>query len=614
MISFFLDIFWGRSIAMRLLWIAGSFLIPIGVLFSIYLNAAEKDIVFAEKEIVGNNYQNRIMEVLRPLLAHRALVNKGAINEDQARRLRSDIEKALDNLEREDARSGKALEFTPEGLRLRKRDGSNFPNLRREWDIIKGEISQTNAKESELKHVKMIETIQSMIVHLGDTSNLILDPDLDSYYLMDASLSALPTLAKRLSDLQARVLMKEKSESNELEMNLLARRASEDDMSRAEKDIETTIAEDERFHGLLEGLSDLKNSTGALKTVVEEALAASLLPEAPTAGSQLSEAIDRTCTCQQAVSTQLEKLLQRRISTFRSQKHMGILLMSASLLLAIALVIWIGFSIVNPMSAGAKSLTSAAENQRMTSLELTNNAEETSTQAQVVSAAAEQVSANVRSVAAAAEEMDATIREVASKAHQAARVAADAVTLAQSTSGLVSSLGESGSRIGGVVKLITSIAEQTNLLALNATIEAARAGEVGKGFAVVANEVKELAKETARATEDISGKINAIQQDTANAVRAISEVQATIKHINDIQSAIASAVEEQSATTREIGRNVTEAARGTADIASNIAGVAQAARGTSAGAHQVSASSGALLMLAGKLRALIGGKTNSKES
>jgi hypothetical protein len=159
MISFFLDIFWGRSIAMRLLWIAGSFLIPIGVLFSIYLNAAEKDIVFAEKEIVGNNYQNRIMEVLRPLLAHRALVNKGAINEDQARRLRSDIEKALDNLEREDARSGKALEFTPEGLRLRKRDGSNFPNLRREWDIIKGEISQTNAKESELKHVKMIETI-----------------------------------------------------------------------------------------------------------------------------------------------------------------------------------------------------------------------------------------------------------------------------------------------------------------------------------------------------------------------------------------------------------------------------------------------------------------------
>ena len=129
----------------------------------------------------------------------------------------------------------------------------------------------------------------------------------------------------------------------------------------------------------------------------------------------------------------------------------------------------------------------------------------------------------------------------------------------------MSSLGESGSRIGGVVKLITSIAEQTNLLALNATIEAARAGEVGKGFAVVANEVKELAKETARATEDISGKINAIQQDTANAVRAISEVQATIKHINDIQSAIASAVEEQSATTREIGRNVTEAARGTAD-------------------------------------------------
>ena len=611
MISFILDIFWGRSIAMRLLWIAASFLIPIGVLFTIYLNAAEKDIVFAEKEIVGNNYQTRVMEVLRPLLGHRALVNKGANNEDQARRLRSEIDKALDNLEREDTRSGKTLEFTSEGLRLRKREGSNFATLRREWDSIKGESLQANAKESDAKHMKIAETIQTIIAHLADTSNLILDPDLDSYYLMDASLSALPTLAKRLSDLQARVLIKEKSDNNELEMNLLARRASQDDMSRAEKDIDTAIAEDERFHGLLDGLSDLKNSTGALTTLVEGALAASLLPDAPGAGSLLAESIERTCATQQSVSIQLEKLLQRRIATFRSQKNMGILLMSASLLLAIALVVWIGFSIVNPMSAGAKSLTIAAENQRKTSLELTSNAEETSTQAQVVSAAAEQVSANVRSVAAAAEEMDATIREVASKAHQAARVAADAVTLAQSTSGLVSSLGESGSRIGGVVKLITSIAEQTNLLALNATIEAARAGEVGKGFAVVANEVKELAKETARATEDISGKINAIQQDTANAVKAISEVQSTIKHINDIQSAIASAVEEQSATTREIGRNVTEAARGTEDIASNIAGVAQAARGTSAGAHQVSASSGALLILAGKLRTLIGGKSGS---
>ena len=199
-------------------------------------------------------------------------------------------------------------------------------------------------------------------------------------------------------------------------------------------------------------------------------------------------------------------------------------------------------------------------------------------------------------------------------ASDAARVASSAVQVADVTNRTIAKLGTSSEEIGKVIKVINSIAEQTNLLALNATIEAARAGEAGKGFAVVANEVKELAKETARATEDISGKINAIQQDTANAVRAISEVQATIKHINDIQSAIASAVEEQSATTREIGRNVTEAARGTADIASNIAGVAQAARGTSAGAHQVSASSGALLMLAGKLRALIGGKTNSKES
>ncbi len=148
------------------------------------------------------------------------------------------------------------------------------------------------------------------------------------------------------------------------------------------------------------------------------------------------------------------------------------------------------------------------------------------------------------------------------------------------TNATVSSLGESSAEIGNVVKVITSIAEQTNLLALNATIEAARAGEAGKGFAVVANEVKELAQETARATEDIARRVEAIQSDTTGAVDAINRISAIIERINDFQTTISSAVEEQTATTAEMSRNATEASTGAVQIAKNIAGVAQAARDT----------------------------------
>jgi methyl-accepting chemotaxis protein len=253
----------------------------------------------------------------------------------------------------------------------------------------------------------------------------------------------------------------------------------------------------------------------------------------------------------------------------------------------------------------AEALASSSEQLSAISQQLAGNAEETASQANVVSAASEQVSANVSVVATGSEEMLTSIREISKSANDSARVAKSAVSVAESTNQTIAKLGESSIEIGKVIKVITSIAQQTNLLALNATIEAARAGEAGKGFAVVANEVKELAKETAKATEEIGQKIEAIQGDTKAAIKAIGEISGIINQINDISNTIASAVEEQTATTNEIGRNVNEAAKGTGEIARNISGVATAAASTTSGASDTQKAAMELSRMANELQTLV---------
>jgi methyl-accepting chemotaxis protein len=262
--------------------------------------------------------------------------------------------------------------------------------------------------------------------------------------------------------------------------------------------------------------------------------------------------------------------------------------------------------IISQVSGTAERVARASEELNTTSQQITANSEETSAQADVVSQAAQAVSQNLQTVAIGAEGMEASIKEIAKNASEAAKVATSAVKVAETTTITVSKLGESSCEIGQVIKVITSIAQQTNLLALNATIEAARAGEAGKGFAVVANEVKELAKETAKATEDISRKIEAIQTDTKAAVDAIASISGVINQVSDISGTIATAVEEQSATTNEMARNVNEAAQGSGEITSNIAGVAEAAQGTTRGATDTQKASQQLVEMSTQLRSLVG--------
>jgi methyl-accepting chemotaxis protein len=256
--------------------------------------------------------------------------------------------------------------------------------------------------------------------------------------------------------------------------------------------------------------------------------------------------------------------------------------------------------------AGVLNAVAAATTElESTATAMSGTAEETSKQATAVAAASEEASTNVQTVASAAEELSSSIAEISNQVAQAAKVAAGAVEEANRADGMVQGLAQSSQKIGEVVELITSIADQTNLLALNATIEAARAGDAGKGFAVVAAEVKNLANQTAKATEEIGNQIAGIQGSTKDAVGAIQAIGKVIGEINQISSAIAAAVEEQGAATKEIARNVEQASVGTKEVSSNIAGVTQAAGETGSAANQVLEASRELAQQADSLKTLI---------
>lgn len=646
-----------RRLPQKLFLISLSFALPIAVLLYFMIAGINDDIRFAQKELAGNEYLRTLHDLQRGLLRHHILSAGETLPDAELITEQSKIDSTLQRLALAQRQSGVSLEVTDDGLRKRQRASAQPSELDASWQRLKTDLSTLSPAARDVRHRQLRENVGLLAAHVGNTSNLILDPDLDSYYLMDATTLGLPRLQNRLSDL--RLALRGADGAAAAQGTLSGTMISllrEVDRDAVVDSLRQALLEDPNFYGASPTLRQIEPALDAFTVAIDELLRLTTTdPATPTSTLDLAitKSADAAAHLREVAARELDTLLTTRINQYASRRMWALFLTVAALAVSVVLVVVVARSVTQPLSecvsglqalanrdlthrlnhsssceigeistavdqaaagmqaamqslrTSANELHVAADRQSEVSCQMSSNAEQTSVQARRASSVAEQVSQNARAVSVAVSELNTAIREIANNAQQAARVATDAVELAATTNTTVAKLGHSSAEISEVIKVINSIAEQTNLLSLNATIEAARAGEAGKGFAVVANAVKELAKQTAQATESIRRKIDATQQDIRESVGAISRISHTVQQINDFQNSIAGAVEEQTVVTRDISRNVADAAKGATEIAENIALVARAAEGTAAGATATRVAAEDATRLASQLNGLV---------
>ena len=647
-----------------------------------------KDMAFARQELLGNAYQRALEGVLKPVLK----LSLARVQGENSAGIVGDIDGAFTNLVAVDGELGEALDFTPEGLAQRKRQHASAAAVAGKWNEIKGAGDGMTPEQL----TGLVADLRTMITHAGDTSNLILDPDLDSYYLMDVTLIAMPQMQDRIArigvDMRAHFGAVELTQEQRIALAVQAAMLREADIARILADMDTALNEDAGANGVSETLAS--NLPTALSGAVEPALVLVEALEARADGSGDTSAEAFSDLCENALEqnfrgwdvavAELDRLLEIRIASLRSNGLFAlvILLIGVSAAIGLAVVISRGITrpirnvaellkdiaqgegdltkrlnlssrdeigelasyfdsfveklqgIVGKMASMTHSVASSASDLSVVSEQTSHSVRLLSDRTATVAAAAEEASANTLSVAAsmeeaainltsvagATEQMSATVGEIASNAERARAISLDAAQQAATVSRMMQELGRAAQEIGKVTETITEISSQTNLLALNATIEAARAGAAGKGFAVVANEIKELARQTSQATEDIKGKIDGVQGASGTAIADIERITAVIAEVGNLVNGIAAAIEEQAVVTKDVAGNISQASAGVQEanervgqtasvsrlMAEDIAGVSQVAVEIRAGGEQVQASASGLSEVAAELRALAG--------
>lgn len=639
------------SILGKLALLSAAFLMPLVWLLWQLVQGMNYEIEFAKKELNGLNYIKPVAKLINYLPTGNGETAR------EATLLLNEIEEGTRRLQDE-------LALTAEDLKKRDRSAVDPSSMVERWNEL---AKKTSRGEVQKEGAQLGRDLRGLISHVGQTSHLIVDPAPDSFHLAAALLHEIPLTVERFATISREVeeifARKTISSDDKIKLGvhgLLLREAHLDQVREA---LGAALTEDSNSLGISPSLQEripplLTEYASAVGAMVIRTRMLSLKATVDKAGEDefraaLKRAQGATASLWLAVAEELEILLNTRLndSLQRRNAHISVIFVSLGLALAIVLLITkeirrslirasdfvkvvasgdltgtldveskdeigqIGDAInemvrrlernIQTIRTHSFDLNASSSSLKEVSSVVSLNSEETSHRAKAVSSAADKVSTSLNEVAYSAEELTNGILDIAKNASEAHRVATTAASAAERTNTTVLKLSSSSTEIGAVVDLITSVAGQTNLLALNATIEAARAGEAGKGFAVVANEVKELAKQTASATEEIRTKISAIQNDSAEAVAAIKEITSIIAHINEIQTFIGASVEQQAVTTRRISATAQGAAIGSKEIVTTIDEVAVAAKQTEEGAASTENAAHALSKLSAELGLIV---------
>jgi methyl-accepting chemotaxis protein len=537
------------SLSARLIISNLAFAVPIFILVNLMYKSETVNIEFTRQELRGNEYQRPLMELLLQAGTHRVVAQRSLLGDSAAHarlpELQGNVDRAFALLNQVHAQVGTELQFTPEGLAKRKRDYYTPANMAKEWSDLKGRLPTLRPAESNELHAKLIAGLRTMITHSGDTSNLILDPDLDSYYLMDVSLLAVPQMEDRIQDIATQVeplLRRGQLTADELiKVSVFASMLREADLERTKASAQTSLNEDPNFYGGIPSLSgNLTPALGQLSSAVSGLLA--LLTQihtpgqpkvSPEAFSQAAErALAATASFWTVAATELDNLLRTRDGILSNGRAGKVITSLIALILASLLTAYIAFTFQQSMGGirgWLKLLQKSADDTLKTSGELVEVSQKVSSASTEQAAAIQETVSTLNEITAMVNKSVDNAQRSTEASHASHKVAGDgkgAVTemiraiddISQSNERVLEAVRGSGERIGEVIKVITEIANktkiindivfQTKLLSFNASVEAARAGEHGKGFAVVAEEIGNLAQMSGSAAKEIAEMVS----------------------------------------------------------------------------------------------------------
>ena len=575
------------------------FTLPILALSYLMYSSQSGNINFALREKEGNIYQRPLETLLKQISLHKILAQR-ALHSDKASlekmtELNPEIDKELSNLGKIDSEIGVSLEFTAEGLKKRKRDGANYATLKTGWENLKSSVLSMKPEESVAAHTVLVTQIRTMISHLGDTSNLILDPDLDSYYLVDMTLSGLPQTEDRIQDiittLEPALRRHELSAAEKTQLAVYASMLKESDISRITGDAQTSLNEDSNFYGVSPSLqakipgavADYQKASEALQDFLSKLSAGT--EKLPTAEDFLKVAEPSLESCyklQSAAMDELDILLDQRVSVLGRQRLTDLAVVLLTVIVSCGFAFRITQSLNKVVTAVSKNLSSSAEKVALSSGTLTDSSQKLSSATVESAASLEQSVANI-------EQLTGMVKTTATNSKQVNELSAQTNSLVQDGAQQINRLVEYMNKISNdskkiqeIISVIEEIAFQTNLLALNAAVEAARAGEQGRGFAVVAESIRSLAQKSSQQAEEIRSLIHnnvaTVEEGSVLGSQvggSMVKIVASIKELASLNESIASACLEQSTGLQEIAmalNQLDQTTQSNAASSQNIAG------------------------------------------